>query len=148
MINFGNILKNNIIYWVSRAITLVFALVICLLCLDSFYEIIPNALRGDVFKSYLLANGDIVKAVFRSLAFIYGFTISIVAIYYTIRTKSFSKRLLKQPNNMNDSPSTLPILAIIILAFGGFDAFNIFLSIGTISAWIFIMTSRYRLQNI
>lgn len=148
MISFGNILKNNIVYWVSRAITLVFALVVCSLCLESFYEIIKNALNGDVFKSYLLANGDTFKAAFRSLAFVFGFTISVVAIYYTIRTKSFSKILLKQPNNMNDSPSNLPILAIIVLAFGGFDAFNIFLSIGTISAWVFIMASKHRLQNI
>lgn len=146
MINFGNILKNNIIYWVSRAFTLVFALVVCSLCLDSFYEIIQNVLSGDALKSYLLANGDIVKAVFRSLAFIFAFAVGIITIYLTSKTKSFCEILNSKPKIFKGFQDFIPIFVIINIIFDRGSTFNVFLNLGMISAWIFIMASKHRLQ--
>lgn len=146
MINFGNILKNNIVYWVSRVITLVFALVVCSLCLESFYEIIKNALSGVALKSYLLANGDIVKAVFRSLALIFAFAVGIITIYLASKAKSFYEILNSKPKFFKGFQDFIPIFVIINIIFDRGSAFNVFLNLGMISAWIFIMASKHRLQ--
>ena len=147
MISLSNIFKSKIVYWTSRAITFAFALFVSAICFESFYEVVQNALNGEVLKSYLLANGDFIKAFFRILAFTLGLFCAIIMTYYAIRPKQLSKFIKLKQETINGIFTFIPMLVIlnfISVFFVGLDDFSLFFNGGIIGIWVFIITLKQK----